>query len=132
MPCRRCKRLGFDLWIRKIPWSRKWQPTPVILTGKFHKQRSWGGCSPWGHKELDVTEHTQRTWSIYSVVLVSCVQESESVTHTRTYICVYILFQVFSHYRLLQDIEYRSSCYIQSLFGDNKLVFYVCKSISVL
>ena len=38
------------------PWSREWQPTPVILPEKFHGQRSLVGCSPWGHKESDVTE----------------------------------------------------------------------------
>ena len=37
---RRRKRLSFNPWIRKIPWSRKWQPTPVFLPGKFHGQRS--------------------------------------------------------------------------------------------
>ena len=37
--CRRCKRCGFDPWVGKIPWSRKWQPTPVFLTGKF--LRAW-------------------------------------------------------------------------------------------
>ena len=31
-------------------------PTPVFLPGKFHGQRSLVGCSPWGHKELDMTE----------------------------------------------------------------------------
>ena len=35
-----CRRLGFDLWVRKIPWRKKWQPTPVFLTGKSHGQRS--------------------------------------------------------------------------------------------
>ena len=34
------RRLGFYLWVRKIPWRRKWQPTPVFLPGKFHGQRS--------------------------------------------------------------------------------------------
>ena len=29
-------RPGFDPWVGKIPWRRKWQPTPVLLTGKFH------------------------------------------------------------------------------------------------
>ena len=38
--CRRHMRLGYDPWVRKIPWSRKWQPTPVCLPGKFHGQRS--------------------------------------------------------------------------------------------
>ena len=37
-------------------WRRKWQNTPVSLPGEFHGQRSLVGCSPWGHKELDMTE----------------------------------------------------------------------------
>ena len=32
-------------------WRRKWQPTPVFLTGKFQVQRSLAGYSPWGDKE---------------------------------------------------------------------------------
>ena len=42
--CRRCKRHGLDPWVRKIPWSRKWQPAPVCLPGKFHGQRSLAAC----------------------------------------------------------------------------------------
>ena len=38
--CRRCKTLGFDPWVGKIPMTRKWQPTPEFLPGKFHGQRS--------------------------------------------------------------------------------------------
>ena len=44
--CRRCKRCGFNPWVRKIPWNIKWQPTPTILSGKFHGQRSLAGYSP--------------------------------------------------------------------------------------
>ena len=44
---------GFDSWIRKIPWKRKWQPTLVFLPGKSHGQRGQAGCSPWGCKESD-------------------------------------------------------------------------------
>ena len=51
-----CRRLGFDPCVGKIPWRRKWQPTPVILPGKFHGQRSLVGYSPWGCKESDMTE----------------------------------------------------------------------------
>ena len=40
----------------RSPWKRAWQPTPVFLPGKFHRQRSLAGCSPWGLKELDTTE----------------------------------------------------------------------------
>ena len=46
----------FDPWVRKIPWRRKWQPTPVLLPGKSHRWRSLVGYSPWDCKELDVTE----------------------------------------------------------------------------
>ena len=43
--------------VRKIPWKRKWQPTPVFLPGEFHGQRSLVDYSPWGPcKESDMTE----------------------------------------------------------------------------
>ena len=51
-----CGRTVFDLWFGKIPWRRKWQPTPVFLPGEFHGQRGLVGYSPWGHKESDMTE----------------------------------------------------------------------------
>ena len=58
--CRRCKRLGFDPWAGKIPWSRKWQPTPGFLPGKSHGQRSLAGYSPWGCKRVGHNwAHTQ-------------------------------------------------------------------------
>ena len=41
-----------------LPWRRAWQPTPVFLPGKSHGQKSMAGCSPWGHKESDMTEAT--------------------------------------------------------------------------
>ena len=41
--CKRGKRLRFDPWVRKIPWRRKWQPTPVFLPGESHGQRSLVG-----------------------------------------------------------------------------------------
>ena len=50
--CRKHKRLRLDPWVRKIPWSRKWQPTPVFLLGKSHGQRSLEGYHPWGHKRF--------------------------------------------------------------------------------
>ena len=53
---RRRRRHRWDSWVRKIPWRREWQPTPVFLPGKFHGQRSLVGYSPWGGKELDMTE----------------------------------------------------------------------------
>ena len=43
-----CRRHGFHPWVYKIPWRRKWQPTPVFLPEKSHEQRSQEGYSPWG------------------------------------------------------------------------------------
>ena len=54
--CLQCRRPGFNPWVGKIPWRRKWQPTPVSLPGKSHGQRNLAGYSPWGCKELDMTE----------------------------------------------------------------------------
>ena len=54
--CGRHKRCRFDPWVRKIPWRRAWQLTPVSLPGESHGQRSLVGYSPRGCKELDMTE----------------------------------------------------------------------------
>ena len=47
---------GFDPWVGKIPWRRKWQSTPGLLPGKSHGQRRLVSYSPWGCRELDTTE----------------------------------------------------------------------------
>ena len=54
--CLQCGRPGFNPWVGKIPWRRKWQSTPVLLPGKSHGRRSLVGYSPWGCKESDTTE----------------------------------------------------------------------------
>jgi len=35
--CRRYRRCGFDPWVRKIPWRKKWQPIPVFMPGESHR-----------------------------------------------------------------------------------------------
>ena len=51
---RRRKRCRFDPWVGTIPWRRARQPTPVILPGESHGQRSLAGYCPWGCKEADM------------------------------------------------------------------------------
>ena len=41
-----------DPWVGKIPWRRKWQPTPVFLPWKSYRQRILAGYGPWGHKRV--------------------------------------------------------------------------------
>ena len=48
--CRRYRRPWFDPWVGKIPWRRKWQPTPVFFSQKSHGQRSMVGYSSRGRK----------------------------------------------------------------------------------
>ena len=63
--CLQGRRHKFDPWVKKISWSRKCQPTPVFLLGKFHGQRYLACYHPWGQTELDMTEHlanTSRAW----------------------------------------------------------------------
>ena len=54
--CRRLRKHRLNPWVRKIPWRRRWQPTPVFLPGKFLGQRSLAGYSPWDCRESDTTE----------------------------------------------------------------------------
>ena len=54
--CLQCRRPGFNPWVGKTHGKRKWQPTPVLLPGKSHGQRSLVGYRPWGHKESEKTE----------------------------------------------------------------------------
>ena len=66
-----CKRHGFYPRVKKITWRRMWQPTPVLLLGKCHGQRSLGGYSPWGNKRVGhdlVTEQYQQQQHILAII----------------------------------------------------------------
>ena len=103
------RRHKFHPWVRKIPWRRKWQPTPIFLSGKSHGQRSMADYSPWGHKKVrhDLETKQQQYTYIYVCVCV-CV-------------CVYI---------------YRCVCvcvcnWFTSLYTWNKHIFKSTKGQSV-
>ena len=65
--CRKRMRQVFSSWVGKIPWRRKWQPTPVFLPGESHGQRNTVGCSPWGCKESDTLSDWARAHTHTSV-----------------------------------------------------------------
>ena len=89
------ERCGFHPWVKKTPWRRKQQPTPIFLPGKFHGQRSLVGYSPWGCKESDTTEQLSTQFQVYSKVI-------------QLYIYMYLLFfKFFSHlgyYKILSSL----------------------------
>ena len=60
------RRPGFDPWVGKIPWGRKWQSTPVLLPGKSHGQRSLVGYSPGGHRESDMTKQLHKLYYLFN------------------------------------------------------------------
>ena len=64
LQCRKHRRCGFDPWVEKIPWRKKWQHIPVFLPGKSHGQRSY---SPWGHKRTghNLATKQQEEWNNY-------------------------------------------------------------------
>jgi len=56
-----CRRCGFSPWVGKIPWSRKWQPTPVFSPEKSHGQGNLAGyIQSMGSQESDMPEHTHK------------------------------------------------------------------------
>ena len=62
-----CRRGRFDPWVGKILWRREW-PHSRFLPGEFHGRRSLASYSPWGCKELDMTDWTFILFSFYFVV----------------------------------------------------------------
>ena len=78
-------RLGFNPWVWKVSWRRKWQPSPGFLPGKSHGQRSLVGYRPWGCKELDTTEqlHFQFSSVQFSRSVVSDSLRPHESQHTR-------------------------------------------------
>ena len=59
--CLQCGRLGFDPWVGKIPWSRKWQPTPVFLLQNAMDRGDWCAIVHGVTKsQIQLSEHIQR------------------------------------------------------------------------
>ena len=65
--CRRCRRCELYPCVRKIPWIKEWQLTPVFLPEKSHGQRSLEGYSPRGRREWDTTEETEPAY-VHSII----------------------------------------------------------------
>ena len=67
-PTCQCRGRGFLPWVGKIPWRRKWPPTPVFLSGKSHGQRSLACCRLWHHKRVRHNWATEQQQYIPSVL----------------------------------------------------------------
>ena len=81
-----CRRGMFDPWIKKMPWRRKWQPTPVFLPGKSHGQKSLVRYSPWGLKvihDLATKQQTVPRNGIAITLFLEDVVHKHTHTHTK-------------------------------------------------
>ena len=76
--CRRLRRHGFDPWVRKIPWRRAQQPTPVFLPGESHGQKIQAGYSP-RHNWSDLAQHTAHI-------------------HIHAFFYIYVFFHIYHHH----------------------------------
>ena len=65
---KRHRRCGFNPWVRKIPCWRKWQPTPVLLPGKFQWQKSQVGYSP---------QRVRQNWATELACMPACTGVSK-------------------------------------------------------
>ena len=94
---KRYRILRFNPWIRKILWRRKWQPTPLFLSGNSHGQRSLVVYSPWGHKESDATEDTHMPCQLRKIELKHhCLCIIQLISETHTLINCHRILEVFS------------------------------------
>ena len=102
LQCRRRRRYGFNPCVRKILWKRAWQPTPVILPGESHGQRSLVDYHPEGHKWSDRTEVTKHStahvppictlWRVLTINRCWILSKvfSESIEMMRTFILQFV------------------------------------------
>ena len=114
------------------PPTRKWNPLPVFLPGKFHGQRGLAGC--WGHKELDITEllsiHTHTHTHTHRVVLQCCISFC-STAKWISYTCVYIYVYIYIIYDLLFFFQEKYFLFFKSLLKQELFwtkLLYLCGS----
>ena len=95
------RKCGLKPWVWKIPWRRKWQPTPVFLPGKSWGLKSLMGYSPWGHKRIKHNWATKQTKRLPFNFILSSERRIQNV------ILVWLsILELFSKENKLQRNEY--------------------------
>ena len=127
--CLQCGRPKYDPWVEKVPWRRKWQPTPVLLAGKFHGWRNLVGYTPRGHKESDTTEQLyflSQTVSKSHSVTVKITTSQRRIFSSGIMISTGFSFKLFLYFFFSQNI---SICNDMSM-GFSPALFLFCNSIT--
>ena len=110
-----------------VAWRRKWQPTPVFLLGKSPGQKSQVGYSLWGcrvgREHASVLLWLRRELYLFKIFYCQFQVYSQVIQFFICIKCIYILFYILFHYKLLQDTKYSSLSYTgQVLVG---YLFYI-------
>ena len=86
--------VGLISGLGRLPWRRKWQPTPVCLPGESDGQRCLVGCRPWGYTELDqLSLHTHIYWVFVAAWGLSLVAASGG--YSLAVVCKLLITVVF-------------------------------------
>ena len=103
-------------------WRRQWHPTPVLLPGKSHGQRSLVGCSPWGREESDMTEQLPFHFSLSCIgegngnpLQCSCLENPRD--GGAWWAGVYGVIQSWTWLKRLSSSSSMASCILKTLNG---------------
>ena len=122
-----------ETWIQSLgqedPQRRKWEPTPVLLPGESHGQRSLVGYSPWGCKESDMTEglsiaqHSVSYSSVYSWTLTKIILNKTQVKEeTKIDIIDYLaISRTYKNLLNLAKALFRQKCIILNFLLGKKI-----------
>ena len=114
-PTCQCRRQGFNPWVRKIPWRRKWQPIPVFLPGKSQGQKGLVGYSPWGPKrvghnlETKTTTYIKLTLKLFLSLKLQVVPERNFPSDIMLHFVVSLTY-VLNHYSFFQTKYFYCVC----------------------
>ena len=124
------QRCGFTPWVGKIPWRRKWQPTPIFLPGKFHGQKCLAGYSPWGGRRVGQDLVTKQ--SILLLLPVLLVPNSMSWSFSFCVFCFIVLglmLRFFSSFWVNICIWYKIRVLLHSRVGVSSFPNIICWKI---
>ena len=77
---RRYKRHGFDPWVGKMPWRRKWQPTPVVLPGNPIDRGAWQAIVYGATKsQIGLSTHIHTHWLMFAKLWISSIDSEAQV-----------------------------------------------------
>ena len=113
---RRCRRCRVNPWVRKIPWRRKQQPTPVFLPEEYHGQRSLAGYHPWNHKESSMIKQL-------SMHTPSAIGKSLRFTYDRNYCFTNSLTFKDLQSQKIRPIKFFSYIQVLCIYTDLVLVY---------